>query len=678
MTSINDMRNRFRTLLVLAAAVLLASCSPDEMMTGSGPDGLVPVTLSAAVDDGVQTRVVSADEDESPTRCYVQAFTTADNGTTLTPAPGDLASPLDMGDPTEEGTFSLANVYLNPNETYVFLYWADNAEEPYDDFPDLRLAYYGIDRIAWAKRSEAWNYKTAGTAEISAELQHVVAKVTLKTTTNVEADSKITVTVPTTYNIYNVADETVIQDVIIKDTPFEHTVTNAITGTKEGTEVFSFYALVDGNNQDLTLANGTNSQKVSNVPLGPDMHTTLVGDVKNLGLTDVTFTANIEPTWSGTKEEIIGLEIADGGYTYIVSSPAALQAWATEMKNDASQNLNCTLAADIDLTEGGGNEWTPVPNFAGTFDGNNKTITGLTINQTATSNAGLFTSIIEGGTVKNLKLDKVNVTANSNVGAVAGQNKGTIENCSVSGNVTSSVGMGLSANVGGIVGQNNGTITGCTVEGSVKAKDADLVGGIVGYNVSGIITDCHSSATVEGLCRVGGIAGKSNASITACSSTGDVTATKNSLDYSWAGGVVGEFTGRSQLIACYATGNVKGDAMHVGGVVGDNVYGTVTACYHATGSVNGEQESTGGVVGRNFKDDFSSGILNACYWDGTATGDTGIGNDMTGNSGATKVEAPTTWETAMDAMNEALTAAGTGWLYTTGSGDVPLALQRSN
>ena len=539
-----------------------------------------------------------------------------------------------------------------------------------------------------------------------------MAKVTLKTTTNVEADSKITVTVPTTYSGYNVADETVIQDAIIKDTPFEHTVTNAITGTKEGAEVFSFYALVDDANQNLTLANGTNSQQVSNVPLGPDMHTTLVGDVKNLGLTDVTFTANIEPTWSGTKEEIIGLEIADGGTTYIVSSPAALQAWATEMKNDPTQNLNCTLAADIDLT-GGGNEWTPVPNFTGTFDGNNKTITGLTINQTATSNAGLFTSIVEGGTVKNLTLDKVNITiTGSYAGTVAGENNGTIENCSVSGNVTSSVGMGLSANVGGIVGRNNGTITGCTVEGSVKAKDADLVGGIVGRNNgtitgctvegsvkakdadlvggivgdngSGIITDCHSSATVEGRAFVGGIAGQSDAmpypaSITACYSTGSVTATKNNTtNCSFAGGVVGLNSNEAVLTACYATGDVKGDGERVGGVVGDNVVGTVTACYHATGSVTGASGSTGGVAGRNSKDDYGSGILNACYWDGTVSGDTGIGYDMTGNSGATKVETPTTWETAMDAMNEALTSAGTDWRYATGSGDVPLALQRSN
>ena len=229
----------------------------------------------------------------------MQAFTTADNGTTLTPAPGDLASPLDMGDPTAEGTFSLANVYLNPNETYVFLYWA-NAEGPYDDLTDLRCAYYNIDRIAWAKRSETWKYQESEPTEITAELQHVVAKVTLKTTTNVEADSKITVTVPTTYSTYNVAAGDVIQDAKVKDTSFAHQ-GPSITGTEDGTEVFSFYALVKDETQNITLTNGTNSQQVTNVPLGPNKHTTLVGDVRNLGLTNVTFTASFVGDWGSTE-----------------------------------------------------------------------------------------------------------------------------------------------------------------------------------------------------------------------------------------------------------------------------------------------------------------------------------------------------------------------------------------
>ena len=345
--------------------------------------------------------------------------------------------------------------------------------------------------------------------------------------------------------------------------------------------------------------------------------------------------------------EALGFTIADDA-TYIVYTAGGLQAWATEVQSDPA--LNIILTADIDLA---GTEWTPIPKFAGTFDGNGKTITGLTINQPSTNNIGLFASIKVEGTVKNLKLDKVNVTANSNVGAIAGENRGTIENCSVSGSVTGS-------------------------------SDNSCVGGIAGWHRVGTITDCHSSATVEGRAFVGGIAGQSDAmsypaSITACYSTGSVTATKNNTTgYSFAGGVVGLNSNGAVLTACYATGDVKGDGERVGGVVGDNVVGTVTACYHATGSVNGASGTTGGVAGRNYKDDYGSGILNACYWDGTVTGDTGIGNDMTGNSAseALKVSGRTTWAEAMDHMNSVLTGAGIGWQYATGSGDVPLTLQK--
>ena len=338
----------------------------------------------------------------------------------------------------------------------------------------------------------------------------------------------------------------------------------------------------------------------------------------------------------GTAEDL-GYFIQDDG-SYAVYTANGLKEWAETVQSDPA--LNIILTADIDLT---GTEWTPIPKFAGTFDGNGKTITGLTINQPSTDNVGLFASIEDKGTVKNLKLDKVNVTANSNVGAIAGQNRGTIENCSVSGSVTGS-------------------------------SDNSCVGGIVGWHYdASSITDCHSSATVEGIAYVGGIAGQNSAIITACYSTGSVTATKNNTTgYSYAGGVVGLNNNAAILNACYATGNVKGTGKHVGGVVGDNVYNAVIACY-ATGSVTGASGSTGGVVGRNFKDDFSSGTVTASYWDNNQS--SGIGEDLTNNGETTKVTSGD-WTEAMNAMNMALTNAGTDWRYATGSGDIPLTLYK--
>lgn len=648
----NIKRNIFA---MLAAAVLLASCSQDEVMTDTGPDGLVPVTLSAAVGDGVQTRATTTDEGPLD-RCLIQILEKEKDEAEWTKG---AVRKMDEAN----GTYTLTNIMLNPEKDYTFLFWADGGMSYYTatDLTDVTIASEtGKAGIAY-QTSEVWD----GGDNIEVELTHAVTKVSLQSTTVVPTSKTIDITIPKKYSSFNVLEGKVSGDAT--------TYTHSSPGSGSDGDQFFFYALVEDATQNLTLNAGGGDVNITSVPLGPNKHVILRGDVDGAGWTTVNFTASVQTTWGSTPTEIIGLEIADGGTTYIVSSPAAFEAWATEVQSDLS--LNCTLADDITLpvvTDGGSN-WTPIQGYAGTFDGGGKTITGLTINK-STMNVGLFASIVEGGTVKNLKLDKVNVTANSNVGAVAGQNKGTIENCSVSGSVTSLDRL-LSVYIGGIVGQNDGTITGCTVEGSVKAKDADTAGGIAGFHNNGSITDCHSSATVEGLSRVGGIAGKSNASITACSSIGDVTATKNSMDYSWAGGVVGEFTGRSQLIACYATGNVKGDAKHVGGVVGDNVYNAVIACY-ATGSVTGASGSTGGVVGRNFKDDFSSGTVTACYWDNNQS--SGIGEDQTNNGGTTKVEGSTTWETAMNAMNVALTNAGTDWRYVTGSDGVPLTLQRQN
>lgn len=283
----NIRRNIF---LVLAAAMLLASCGQDEVMTDTGHDGLVPVTLSAAVGDGVQTRAVDADNDEDAKYCYVQVCQA--DGTAYTG--NDYATPITLTDEDGDGKFT-GNIFLKPSEDYVFLFWADNVTS--NAPADLHNVEYQKESIAFADRVEQTISSDAPTIE--ADLQHVVAKVTLKTKTNVETGSEITITVPTTYTAYNVnAEDPITTD---DNTPFEHTVANTITGTEEGTEVFSFYALVKDETQNITLTNGTNSQRVSNVPLGPNKHTTLVGDVRNLGLTDVTFTASVQTTWGSTE-----------------------------------------------------------------------------------------------------------------------------------------------------------------------------------------------------------------------------------------------------------------------------------------------------------------------------------------------------------------------------------------
>ena len=241
-----------------------------------------------------------------------------------------------------------------------------------------------------------------------------------------------------------------------------------------------------------------------------------------------------------------GYTVSEDGKTYEVYNAEGLKNIAELVNEEWKLGINITLTDNIDLT---GIDWTPIGKddnkaYTGTFDGNGKTITGLTVTR-SNRYTGLFGFI--KGTVKNVVLTEVNITSGTFVGGVAGWSfGGNIENCSVSG--------------------------------SVSGSSGSDVGGVVGYQQVGSITGCSSSATVKGTERAGGVVGVTNGGttpLTACYATGNVTVENDGTSNAWAGGIVG-MNGTGTLIACYAAGNVSGNI--VGGAVGVN-YATVTACY---------------------------------------------------------------------------------------------------
>ena len=297
----------------------------------------------------------------------------------------------------------------------------------------------------------------------------------------------------------------------------------------------------------------------------------------------------------------LGYTIESNG-SYTVTSADGLMNVA-ELVNGGKTDINITLTADIDLT---GKDWTPIgtsKSYKGTFDGGGHTITGLTVT-TNDEYASLFGWLGKAGTVKNVVMKGVQITKNHSLGfagGVAGLSMGTIENCSVSGRVS-------------------GT---------------EYVGGVVGAQWYGSITGCSSSATVKGMVYVGGVAGEtnSNATLTACYATGNVTIEIDPIRNISGGSLVG-FNGGNGLLACYATGNVTSTGsstgyVHIGGFLGDNYNTTVTACYWKN---NHEQ---------------------------------GIGYKKAGTvTEVTKVDGSVvTWQKAVDAMNRTLQNAGSEWRY---------------
>ena len=291
----------------------------------------------------------------------------------------------------------------------------------------------------------------------------------------------------------------------------------------------------------------------------------------------------------------------DGQGNYTVTSEG-LKNIAKLVNEEGKTDINITLTDNIDLT---GIDWTPIGtsfsnSYTGTFDGGNHTITGLTVTG-SNDYAGLFGDIDENGTVKNVVLEGVQITSDNSsgyAGGVAGNSWGTIENCSVSGSVSGTT----------------------------------FAGGVVGSQWGGSITGCNSSATVKGEVYVGGIAGETNygASLTGCYATGDVTLEIAPTENISGGGVVG-FNGGSSILACYAIGNV-------------------TSTGSSTGSV-----CIGGLLGNNYT------AVTACYWKNNQ--EQGIGYNQGGTDvEATKVDGTTvTWQTAVAAMNAAL--SGKGWQY---------------
>ena len=216
--------------------------------------------------------------------------------------------------------------------------------------------------------------------------------------------------------------------------------------------------------------------------------------------------------------------------------------------------------------------------FAGTFDGNGKTLTGLTVATGINNYAGLFGKCDTTSVIKNLTL--VNPTVETNAyyaGAIAGYSVGTIQDCTVTG-ATVSIGLGI----GGIAGYCQ-TITGCTVSDSYIAGGGGFCGGIAGQ-INTYISNC---AVI-------------NTYITA----GSVSSTTPS------GGVVGSLY-YGNMDNCYFTGTLDGTSvsyLNLGGVAGVCYYGTIDQCF-STGSIEaaGSSAIVGGVVGTLY------GYLSNCY-----------------------------------------------------------------
>ena len=141
------------------------------------------------------------------------------------------------------------------------------------------------------------------------------------------------------------------------------------------------------------------------------------------------------------------------------------------------------LMNDLDFRKGAispiGSNWKVF--FAGVFDGNSHIVRNVVINMPSGVHVGLFG--FSSGQIRKLGVESVGIIGGDFV-------------------------------VGGLVGYNNdGVISNCYITGAVNGRSD--VGGLVGIN-GGTIANCYATSTVSGNWYVGGLAGYNGGNITAC------------------------------------------------------------------------------------------------------------------------------------------------------------------
>ena len=248
----------------------------------------------------------------------------------------------------------------------------------------------------------------------------------------------------------------------------------------------------------------------------------------------------VESTWAGEGE---GTEASP----WLINDLNDLRTLSANVASGMTYSGKyLKLAADIDC---GSDNWEPIGGdkpFAGTFDGDGKTITYSIICSENDIPKGLFAKIGSAGTVKNLNVagSIVNTAEYAGpAGGIAADNFGLIENCYSAVDITK----GCDRGTGGIAAFNNegATIRYCAASGTLTWTGASdfyaYIGGITAQNYLGYVNNCAM--------------------------LGDVLAANATDQYNYAGRLIGRQFDASSSHDCYyldtmtVTGAVYSDSV---------------------------------------------------------------------------------------------------------------------
>ena len=205
------------------------------------------------------------------------------------------------------------------------------------------------------------------------------------------------------------------------------------------------------------------------------------------------------------------------GDPYKVGTPEQLSAVRCNLSAHYIQTANINL---ISFTN-----WLPIGmsdgtagissgSFSGTFDGDNFRISNLTVDRPSNMLVGLFSQATATSTIKQVRLENIDVYGDERVGGLIGRTSGNVELTSVEGKVRAE-----RERVGGIVGQSDGNASieqynafFGSVEGGLGPTAASSfgIGGIVGRTSSNSsVSEVYVRGTITGN-RAGGIVGSTS------------------------------------------------------------------------------------------------------------------------------------------------------------------------
>ncbi|HRW24998.1 MAG TPA: LamG domain-containing protein, partial [Spirochaetia bacterium] len=249
--------------------------------------------------------------------------------------------------------------------------------------------------------------------------------------------------------------------------------------------------------------------------------------------------------YSGTLDQEEVARLYRRGFYAGGSGTAAdpyLVANATQLKNvERYPAANYKQIENIDLNA---DPFSPIASFSGQFDGSGRSISKLRITS-ETSQTGLFKLIHDSGTVRNLTIDDVQVTAYGSTGTLAGAIvSGSVYNVSIKNATISSP---TAINIGGLAGKiETSTISGIRLE-AMTIEGGYLIGSLTGEAIGSDISDVQSTvaATTSNVASSGAITGlligriSSNTVVSRSSASGTL-AIKNNTNV--LGGFIGHIT----------------------------------------------------------------------------------------------------------------------------------------